>query len=188
MVVRGSPAIRMYPNWGVTALEPGEVAQLRSYVMGVPDIDLEDELAAEAKDAAEAQDFRRAVLFLAVAAEVAVKRRLFEPASIAGDAFEYLEDRGRIRVGVPDLIKAAGQALGTRFEEANPSGASAVMALFACRNRVVHHGDTVYRDTAGRLLKPDHLVLRNWWEAVASLREWLSTSRKVTPAGEPDGV
>ena len=87
-----------------------------------PPLDLA--LLSDAQTAWFEDGLRRAVLELAICAEVMVKRRFFAAASPAGAAFDYLEDKARVSVRVLELLDPiATEAIGRSYRSEFPEQA-----------------------------------------------------------------
>jgi hypothetical protein len=123
-------------------------------------------------------NLRRAILELAIACEINVKRFIFGSNSIASGVFEYYEDKTRSLGRVIDLIgPAAKRAFGTSFKETNENDYRNIDNLYRCRNKIAHRGELSFRDDAGNthLVENDDFV--KWWTSVEQLRNWLESFR-----------
>ena len=94
----------LHGELGVGRLTPDLSESLQRYLEHPNAPQLFQELLSDAQTAWFAGHLRRSVLELAVACEIVVKRHFFADESPAGAAFDYLEDQGRIRVRVLDLM------------------------------------------------------------------------------------
>jgi hypothetical protein len=140
--------------------------------------ELHEELLSDAQSAVFQGNLRRAILEMAIACEVSVKQAFFSKSTAAGGAFEYLEDRGRINVRIPELIDGAAlQAFGESFKEVSEIDYRNIDFLFRCRNKIAHRGEIRYRDDAGNTHDVDLSLLESWWESVERLTSWLNSHR-----------
>lgn len=138
-------------------------------------ISLPEELLSDAQNAVFENNYRRAVLELAIACEVAVKQAFFAENTAAGAAFEYLERKRKVEVTVVELIHGvAKQAFGESFKEFDYEAFQQVDYLFRGRNKVAHRGKAIYRDNKGNLLEIDRQTLIEWWKSVTKLFKWLN--------------
>ena len=139
---------------------------------------LEEELLYDAQVSIWKENFRRAVLEMALAVEVVVKEKIFGGDVAVGVAFEHLEDRGKVNTRVIDLLDSTTKAVyGESFRETNPDEYKQLDYLFRARNKVAHRGKAVFRDESGVLQDVDDSMLRLWWGAVTTLRSWLRVKR-----------
>ena len=139
---------------------------------------LEEELLYDAQTSIWRENIRRAVLEMALAVEVMVKRKFFGGDVAIGAAFEHLEDKGRVNVRVVDLLHSTAEAVyGESFRETNPNEYEHLDHLFRARNKVAHRGKAVFQDDKAVLHEVDDAMLHLWWDAVTKLRSWLRTKR-----------
>lgn len=135
---------------------------------------LSEEIAYDAQSAIYLDNFRRAVLELALSTEIAVKQTLFGTTSTGSLVFEYLEDKGKINVRVIELIDTVAlQAFGSSFKTTNPNDFKNIDHLFRCRNKVAHRGEPVFKDDKGKLHKVDLKIVKAWWKSIEKLKNWL---------------
>ena len=135
---------------------------------------LEEEILYDAQVSIWNENVRRAVLEMAVAVEVMVKRKFFGGSGAAGVAFEHFEDKGKLNVRVIDLLhKTAEVVYGESFKKTNPDEYEHLDHLFRARNKVAHRGEAKFRDDNGDLDVVDNAMLHLWWDAVTTLRSWL---------------
>lgn len=150
--------------------------ELKTYVTEQTEPSLQQALLSDAQNAWYSDDLRRAVVDIAIAAEVMVKRRYFTRDSAAGVAFDYLEDKARVSVRVLELIdQISSAAFGSSFKSARPVAFQHIDHLFRCRNKVVHRGELTFRDDAGATYQVSKEDVANWWEAAQCLDDWLRT-------------
>ena len=139
---------------------------------------LEEELLYDAQTSIWRANVRRAVLEMALAVEVMVKRKFFGGDIAVGAAFEELEDKGKVNVRVIDLLHSTAKAVyGDSFKDTNPDDYKELDYLFRARNKVAHRGKAVFRDANGAPQVVDNAMLHLWWDVVTTLRSWLRTKR-----------
>lgn len=161
-------------EWQSAALAGKDEPALRSALESEPNVPLHYLIVAQGKDAAIEGDLRRAVMELAIASEIAVKQAFFSPATAAGEAFEYLEDKNLYKVGAIELLgEPSRRAFGEGFKDYDAVAFEHLDYLFRCRNKVVHRGQLVYRDQSGIATTPDRVRVRAWLGAVLRLFKWL---------------
>lgn len=112
-----------------------------------------------------------------------VKRAFFKRDAIAGDTFDYLEEKRHLEVTTIVLInKVAKRAFGESFRDYSESSFSNIDYLFQCRNKIAHRAQAVYRDGKGVQQTVDTSTIEAWWYSVSELFEWLET--KARKCGE----
>ena len=159
--------------------EPAVEAALEKAV----NIPLHRSLLAQGKDAALQGDSRRAVMEFAIACEVAAKQAFFAPRSAAGEAFEYLEDKNKVRLSVMELLREpARRAFGEGFVDHDSAAHEQLDWLFRCRNKVVHRGELFFRDDAGTRRAVDQPQLKAWFFASECLLDWLEEKAGLAEA------
>ena len=135
---------------------------------------LEEELLYDAQVSIWRENVRRAVLEMALAVEVMVKRKFFGGDVAAGAAFEHLEDKGKVEVRVINLLHSTAKSVyGESFKDTNPTEHKHLDHLFRARNKVAHRGKAIFRDDKGVLHEVDDEMLDLWWDVVTTLRSWL---------------
>ena len=135
---------------------------------------LEEELLYDAQVSIWKENDRRAVLEMALAVEVKVKRKFFGGDAAASVAFEHLEDKGKLNVRVVDLLHStAKEVYGESFRNTNLGGHEHLDYLFRARNKVAHRGKAIFRDDNGNLHVVDNAMLHRSWDEVTTLRSWL---------------
>ena len=163
---------------GVSKLSPARLPDLELFLSSPSQPTLAATLLSEAQGAWFEGNLRRAVLDLAICAEVLVKRRFFVQDSPAGAAFDYLEDKAKVSVRVLELLDAvAKEAFGTSYKEATPNRYRSIDYLFRCRNKIAHRGELSLRDDSGKTIKADASMVEEWWNAVAHLLSWVESLR-----------
>lgn len=140
-------------------------------------IELYQEILSDAQAAIFSEDIRRAVFELAIVCELSTKRKYFSEGGIPGLAFDYFEDKGKIKVTVLELISTIGEeALGESFKIRSPDDFRNIDYLFRCRNKVAHRGKVLFKDDSGVVTEPDIRMIEGWFESVETLLQWLSSN------------
>jgi hypothetical protein len=155
-------------------MDTDRLAELRQYLLDPPQITLQRSLLVDARRSLAEGNERRAVVELAMAAEIATKRAYFADSTPAGAAFDYMEGK---RPSLPLkewLSGAAVEAFGEAFSTAHGQEAKDVDYLMRCRNQVVHRGQLAFRDDGGTTVNPNEVTILRWMKAVNVLLEWLS--------------
>lgn len=135
---------------------------------------LHEEILSDAQTALSKRDLRRAILDIAIACEIAVKRKYFAEESPAGAAFDYLEDRSRVSVRVLDLIDGISlEAFGKSFREEQPGDFRNIDHLIRCRNKIAHRGELTFRNDAADWVEVDFELVADWWNSVLALFDWI---------------
>jgi hypothetical protein len=165
------------PAFGVKAFTPAQSHELEKALQADSTYELYelyDELLADARDAMIQGNLRRAVLEMAIACEVATKQLFFKDATPAGDASEYLEDKSKVNVSVPELLNKVSKAVfGTGFYDSQKNDWHNIEYLFQCRNKVAHRGVLRYNDQHGTPQTVDFETLRDWWDSLETLIAWI---------------
>ncbi len=140
--------------------------------------ELYQHIISDAQSAIFNGDLRRAVFELAVACELVVKRKYFSENNISGLAFDYFEDKGRVRATVLELISSmAEDVLNESFKSYSLIDYTNIEYLFRCRNKVAHRGNVVYKDNSGVLRSPDIGTLKEWYISACKLFAWLDSKQ-----------
>jgi hypothetical protein len=135
---------------------------------------LAEEFLSDSRNSYYKNNLRRAILELAIACEILVKRYFFGSNSVASGVFEYDEDKSRIVGRVIDLIgPSAKRAFGISFKEDKEEDYKNIDNLFRCRNKIAHIGELIYRDDSGITHKGEKGDFKKWWHSVEQLRNWL---------------
>ena len=151
-----------------------EDAKLESALESNLAIETHKEFLSDAQNSILDTKWRRAILEMAIACEVAVKEAFFAKASAAGAAYEYLEDKRRVNVRVIELIDGAAKlAFGHSFKADDRSTFDQIDYLFRARNKVAHRGEMVYQDNSEVVQQVDRTTLERWWASVAALMKWI---------------
>ena len=155
-----------------------EDAKLGRALQNDLDIETHRDFLSDAQTSILHDKLRRAILEMAIACEVAVKGAFFAKATAAGAAYEYLEDKRRVRVKVIELIDGAAKlAFGQSFKDVDPDAYMHIDFLFRARNRVAHRGERTYRDDVGTECQVDRPTLEAWRASVDTLMKWIAKHR-----------
>jgi len=159
---------------GLQKLKLHSVSALRDSLIQPESVTLAEELLSDAQSAWYEGNLRRAVLELAICAEVIVKRKFFAKATAAGAAFDYFEDKSKISVRVLELVDAvAKEAFARSYRTDAANQYQCIDYLFRCGNKIAHRGELSFRDDAGSLISADKKMVASWWDATAHLMNWL---------------
>lgn len=168
--------IRSPSKIGVNVFTTQHMSALVEHMKSSEQPSLFEELLSDAQAAWFQKNLRRAVLELAICAEVMVKRTFFAKESPAGAAFDYLEDKGRISIRVLELLDViAEEAFSRNYRKECPLGFRSIDYLFRCRNKIAHRGDLLFRDDKGAIVEADFPMVEAWWVAVLDLKNWLKS-------------
>lgn len=133
-----------------------------------------EEFLSEAQTSISDQNYRRAVLEMAIGCEVAIKQAFFRASTPAGSAFEALEDDRKIHVRAIDLLhRPALEAFSASFRDEHSVEYQHLDYLFRCRNKVAHRATAQYRDRAGIMQSVNRNTLEQWWQSIETLFRWL---------------
>lgn len=179
-----NPKVISIPNFGFLTTKIGNIKkfttdlgnQLIDALNNKIEPELYEELIADAQAAAFQGNVRRGVLELAISCEVFVKQSFFNKSSISGLAFEYLDDKQKIKYRVLDLIDdIAKYCFGESFKDNNSKDFEKIDHMFRCRNKIAHKGEIRFKDDKGTLLEVDHKMLEEWFESFYCLVNWLKS-------------
>ena len=121
-------------------------------------------------------DIRRGVFEMALVCELSSKRKYFDDGGVAGLAFDYFEDKAKIRITVLELISSvAEEVFGESFKSVSADDYENIDYLFRCRNKIAHKGKVAFKDKNGAWVYPDINLVKNWFESVENLLSWLSS-------------
>lgn len=163
---------------GSQYLTPNHEQALRNALTAGVTASIHQELLAFARDSVYEGHALKAVLLLAIAAEVAIKMTFFQQDSLASVAFDYLEEKRQVEITPKELIdKVAKRVGGSSFAEHDADAYREIDYLFRCRNKVAHRARAEFKDDAGALHQADEARLFRWWQAVESLLRWLPQLR-----------
>lgn len=161
-------------EFGIVKFRKKDDRKLKRALEKDTDISLIAEILADAKSAILRNNYRRGVLEMAIACEIAVKQTFFADSTISGSAYEYLENKGRVRIKVVELIDGvAAHTFGNSFKQINKIAYQDIDYLFRCRNHIAHRGEVAYRNDQGKWNKPEKNSLKKWWESIEELLNWL---------------
>lgn len=174
ITIRGGKVHGSYGELGVLEFTPDMAESFSDYLSEPSAPSLTEEILTDAQSAWFDGNLRRSVLELAIACEIIVKRRFFSGDSPAGAAFDYLEDRAKVSVRVPELLdRVCLEAFARSFRVEHSTAYLDVDHLFRCRNKIAHRGDLSYRDDGGHMITVDASTVQRWWNSVATMRSWL---------------
>lgn len=164
------------PAFGIKVFTPAQSHELAKALQADSTYEVYEELLADARAALIQGNLRRAVLEMAIACEVATKQLFFKEATPAGDAFEYLEDKSKVKVFVPEFLNTVSKAVfGTSFYDSHKKDWHNIEYLFQCRNKVAHRGVLRYNDQHGTPQTVDFETLRDWWDSLDTLIAWIQS-------------
>jgi hypothetical protein len=142
---------------------------------------IHEEFLSDAQASAVRGNIRRAVLELAIACEVAVKRKFFGRATgkrTVDRLLRYLDDNGDIRPRVIDVVnKAAKAVFGNSFKDFHQAAFADLNQLFQCRNKVAHRGQPVFHNQTGAMQTATDGDVERWLDSARVLFVWLKTLR-----------
>jgi len=148
--------------------------KLLDYLAHDSKIDLQYQLLSDAQAALIGGNLRRGVFEMAVVCELSVKRTFFSKNSFSGDAFEYLEDKGKVKISVLEFIsKVACEVFGESFKVAYSDDFENIEYLFRCRNKIAHRGELTFKDINGTLQEATDAMAKKWYLSVRCLLMWL---------------
>jgi small basic protein len=163
-------------GFGIAGLTDDRLAEFEACLQHPAVPDLYDELLSEAQSAAVFGNVRRAVLELAIAAEVFIKNAFFARESVAGAAIDYLEGAGGRSLKATELLSgAAKNAFGVSFKEVNRTDFENIDFLFRARNSIAHRGRSRFRKDSGEEIDVDWDLLKTWWSSVSNMHTWLTS-------------
>ena len=137
-------------------------------------IDLQHQILSDAQAALAGGNLRRGVFEMAVTCELSVKRAFFSKNSFSGDAFEYLEDKGKVKISVLEFIgNVANEVFGESFKKIHSDDFVNIDYLFRCRNKIAHRGELTFKDDHGILQKATDEMAKKWYLSVRCLLKWL---------------
>lgn len=172
------------PGWskvefGIEKFGKSDGKSLISAIKNDVDVTLYQEIMSDAQAATLQNNYRRGILEMAIACEIAVKQAFFAESTISGAAYEYLENQGRVNVRTIDLISnVAEYVFGENFRLVNETAYKNIDYLFRCRNKIAHRGQVTYRDDSGVWHQPDRDTLREWWVSLEEMLTWLNEKKR----------
>ncbi|MFT7373924.1 MAG: hypothetical protein ACI9T9_002624 [Oleiphilaceae bacterium] len=138
--------------------------------------ELQHQILSDAQSAIMGNNLRRGVFEMAVACELAVKRTFFSKQSFSGDAFEFMEDKGKVKVTVLEFVSNVAKAVfNESFRDNSPEDYKRIDYLFRCRNKIAHRGELVFRDESGDIREASHEIVREWYKSARVLIRWLES-------------
>lgn len=163
---------------GSKPVRPSNLDAIQKGLQQPREYDVHEQLRSQAREAIFTENYRLAVMLLAIACEVKVKRTFFGATSITNEIFDWLSDAQKVQVSALELIsQGAKRVIGVGYKEQFPAMSVALDNLFRCRNKVAHKGEHEYRDVNSQKIKvADEQALLEWWEAVDHLFNWLDAS------------
>lgn len=168
------PALDLFPRCGVKAYRSEDRQSLLDALKRQLNPTFLEELLAEARDALALGQLRRSILELAIACEVGVKHRYFQPDSHAESAYSYLEDKNKVNVRVLDFLDGiALRTFGHSLRLDRPDCYRDIDFLFRCRNKVAHRGVLTFRDDGGTEITAHDAYVVRWFGAVTEMFAWL---------------
>lgn len=168
------PGMRGDKNLGVKKFNPELNDDFKKALEKGLTPSLDQEILADAQNAIFDGNHRRGILEMAIACELVVKQAFFTKTTPAGSAFEYLEDKGKVRISALEFINRVSEdAFGKSFKTEHPSDYINIDHLFRCRNKIAHRGEVFFKDDAGILHTPNQEILFQWWESVETLLSWI---------------
>ena len=161
---------------GVKTLKSENCTELLNYLQYDVEIELYEEIMSDAQSAIFSRNIRRAIFEMAIVCELFTKRKYFSKGGISGLAFDYFEDKGKLKVTVMELISTvAYEVLGESYKDYSPDDYRNVDYLFRCRNKVAHRGEVVFKDDSATLITPDLNLVECWYDSVGNLLNWLDS-------------
>ena len=139
---------------------------------------LHEEFLLNARNAIIGNQYRRAVLELAIVCEIMVKNKFASKKSPAFDAYVFLDGKRLINAPITKLVSGIAEEpcfFGRSFQKDHPDQHIEIDYLFRCRNKIAHKGEMLYNDTSGNSQKVDLPTISRWWDAVEVLLKWLGS-------------
>jgi hypothetical protein len=138
-------------------------SELASFLASPKEFPVFDQLIANARSAWFDGNMQRAVLELAIACEIAMRRPYFSS-----------DDKAIENAKVLRLIDSfALTTFGKSYKEECPDEFDKLDYLFRCRNKIAHRGELCFRDDSGAKVIPDRKLLETWFNSVLLLADWL---------------
>lgn len=169
-----STIITVNESLDVKPYKEADTNKLLDYLKDDSRIDLQHQILSDAQAALIGGNLRRGVFEMAVACELSVKRTFFSKNSVASDAFEYLEDKGKVKISVLEFIsKVASEVFGESFKETHGEDFENIDYLFRCRNKIAHRGELTFKDINGIHQEATDEMTKKWYLSVRCLLKWL---------------
>lgn len=167
------------PEFGIIKFQKTNDKKLVRALRKEKDVTLYQEIMYDAQAAILQRNYRRGILEMAIACEIAVKQAFFAESTISGVTYEYFENQGRVNVRPIDLISnVAEYVFGENFKSINEKAYKNIDYLFRCRNKIAHRGQISYRDDSGVWHQPDLDILRDWWTSLEEMLSWLYKKKR----------
>ena len=142
--------------------------------------ELQHQILSDAQSAIMGKNLRRGVFEIAVACELAVKRTFFSKQSFSGDAFEFMEDKGKVKVTVLEFISSIAKAVfNESFKDNSSVDYQRIDYLFRCRNKIAHRGELVFKDDSGNVCEASPVIVREWYKSARTLIRWLESQEQL---------
>jgi hypothetical protein len=143
-----------------------------------------EELFSDGQAAWYQGNYRRAVLDTAIGCELLIKRTLFPTDSLGATAFDYLEDRGAVRMRPLELLEGVCvEAFGKSFKKFDSEAFESLEELFRCRNKLAHRGEAIYADKQGKVHEAGAQAVERWWNSAMKMAQWLIELGDLQPSG-----
>lgn len=134
------------------------------------------EFLSDAQSAFFNNNFRRSIIEIAIACEVAVKHKFFFETEKSSQLYNFLEDKNKINIRVSELIDGVSKyVFGKSFKETYKNDFLNIDYLFRSRNKIAHRGELSFRDDKGKNHIPDEKMILNWWNSLYILLNWLES-------------
>ncbi len=169
-----SSSLAYLDKFSIRGLADIDAPGLQSALSEIIQPELYEEMLLDSSSAILQENYRRAVLEMAIACEIMTKQKFFGSASTSGAVFEYLETKRKLEVSVIELLHGAAKfAFGKSFKEEHPDDYKHLDHLFRTRNKVAHIGQCKYKDDQGDTHEVNEDILVIWWQSIAMLINWL---------------
>jgi hypothetical protein len=168
-------------DFGVSRLTTKSEPELGKAIEDEIEVELYEIILSDAQSAVFQKNYRRAVLEMAMACELVIKQTYFLSSTVAGRAYEFMEDRQKVSMKIIDYIDGVAEyTWGETFEKVSSKADYLnIQHLFRGRNKVVHRGELAYRDYKGTDHPIDLEVLKRWWKSLELLLAWLKSKRSA---------
>ncbi len=161
---------------GIKTLKAENTSSVKSFLEEDYEAELYQQILSDAQAAILSGDLRRAIFEMAVVCELFTKRIYFSNNGVSGLAFDYFEDKGKVKITVIELITGvAAEVLGESFKVFSGIDYENIDFLFRCRNKVAHRGNVFFKNDMGKVIRPDQKLIENWYDSVGVLLEWLQS-------------
>lgn len=151
-----------------------DLRELESELTSLGKPELYEEILSDARDAIVQENYRRAILEMAIACEIFVKQIFFRTTELSSSVFDYLESKRKIEVNTLDLINGVSkEAFGESFSDNYPKDYKNIDYLFRARNKIAHSGEAFYKDDSGKKVLIYENSLMQWWKSIKQVVNWL---------------